>query len=438
MVSIGTLEIAIKADMSDYNRARKTLEQDQGLKFHIVPTVDHKNLTALNRHFSEKEDHHKKVQKGFDQNPLTPKVDLRELNSLTKAYQDLSRLKDNLVSGSGTIHFAVEHTYKVDIHHTVKNQKSQNESNEYLKRIEKNTQKGGLMSLVTAPIRGVATGLIEGTGIAAAKSMFNGLNKDVITSFETLGNRMFEYASKRGKDIGEAVSKNMGYGDGLKDVKKDLSDIGQRIDNVLDPEKFGESAKKFEDSIVAGFERLNKDDMSGFKKNIKEAFDTAIEVLKEIGLRAGGVGLRVSAQPFRIRQRVKLDESADQAKEMAKNIIVDKNASQDKQSIAIITGGIDFQKGGKNTDFAANVIGGLFPDAHIQKVYNADANEHPNNPLSNLQKKRKGDKYKPSPADKLLQNVVIDGGFKDAVEMAAHAYAYRQQFPDKPINLFGT
>jgi tape measure domain-containing protein len=115
MVSIGTLEIAIKADMSDYNRARKTLEQDQGLKFHIVPTVDHKNLVALNRHFSEKEDHHKKVQKGFNQNPLTPKVDLRELNSLTKAYQDLSRLKGNLTSGSGTIHFAVEHTYKVDI-----------------------------------------------------------------------------------------------------------------------------------------------------------------------------------------------------------------------------------------------------------------------------------------------------------------------------------
>jgi tape measure domain-containing protein len=115
MVSIGTLEIAIKADMSDYNRARKTLEQDQGLKFHIVPTVDHKNLVALNRHFSEKEDHHKKVQKGFNQNPLTPKVDLRELNSLTKAYQDLSRLKGNLTSGSGTIHFAVEHTYKIDI-----------------------------------------------------------------------------------------------------------------------------------------------------------------------------------------------------------------------------------------------------------------------------------------------------------------------------------
>ena len=234
MVSIGSLEISIKADMSDYNRARKTLEQDQGLKFHIVPTVDHKNLVALNQHFSEKEDHHKKVQKGFNQNPLTPKVDLRELNSLTKAYQDLSRLKGNLTSGSGTIHFAVEHTYKVDIRESNRDIAHQiKDLGSGLRDIVaavKSTKQGivgkavgGLIGTVASTPLAIARGALEGVGRSISKDLGTGARQEIESAITA------KFGSS--KAIGQTIAKKA-----ISGISDKLESLNDFIDSELENE----------------------------------------------------------------------------------------------------------------------------------------------------------------------------------------------------------
>jgi hypothetical protein len=223
MVSIGTLEIAIKADMAEYNQAKKTIIQDQGLKFHIVPTVDHKNLVALNQHFALKKKDHKDLQKSFDNNPLTPKVDLRELESLTKAYQKLDGLKNNLTSGSGTIHFAVEHTYKVDVRESNRDIASQiKDLGSGLRDIVgavKSTKQGivgkavgGLIGAVTSTPLAIARGALEGVGRESISKLSKSLGNEfdsiltpLIGSMDTLGKRTAKnFASKVGKSIGTA------------------------------------------------------------------------------------------------------------------------------------------------------------------------------------------------------------------------------------------
>ena len=242
MVSIGTLEIAIKADMSDYNRARKTLEQDQGLKFHIVPTVDHKNLVALNRHFSEKEDHHKKVQKGFNQNPLTPKVDLRELESLTKAYQDLSELRDSLTSGTGQVTFVVEHIYKSD-NKSSSNKSSNQEDGTLFQEMEAKlngkikeviNKVGGV---VTAPFAGIGRGFFEGFGQSISKELSKGLlgslDKELNVNLKTAGskaaNATVDYFFPQMPDKRKYEAKAKEYKQAVKDVDSVISELEKNV-----------------------------------------------------------------------------------------------------------------------------------------------------------------------------------------------------------------
>lgn len=431
MVSLGTLEIGLRLNKTDYDRGITQARRDLS-RLTIVPFVDHKPLIRLNEHLDEKVVHLKQVQSYLNSNPLKVSVDESSFNTISKLTRGESKLKVEI--DTSDLKKSIREAFK-------------DSADEFQKAVEKGTKKGnskGLLGTLLTPFTLVGTGIFEGLGFGFAQSIAKGFTAKIDKTLEGFGRKSSIYLLRRGKQIGEELAKSFGYDDGLKEVAKDLDDIAKRIDGLLNPVEFQAKAKVFEDTLVEMFEAVAENNPEKAMSKFKEAFKPATDVAGEVAFRAGGVGLRVAAQPFRIRQRVQLAQSAKEALELAKALeIVDKKAAGAAESIAIITGGINFEKGGVNTDFAANLIQQLLPNAYTQKVYNAEANE----PSGFLLEFRKmlgsltgmGEEMsEPMPLDKLLEAAVEKGHFPDSIKMAAHAVAYRQQYPDKPIHLFGT
>ena len=452
MVSIGTLEIAIKADMSDYNRARKTLEQDQGLKFHIVPTVDHKNLVALNRHFSEKEDHHKKVQKGFNQNPLTPKVDLRELNSLTKAYQDLSRLKGNLTSGTGTIHFAVEHTYKVDIRESnrdiasaingLRNEfkdigkefkssqktdtpKQQKDSSSNLaKEIKQgfNQMKSGnifegIGKIALSPAKAIFTGFYEGIGLTASSKLTKGAIKSIESEWnftlDALGKGTGKAFGSIGKNAADLLLHSMGTS--TEQINGMFEDLSQGFNDIFDEKEARSRIQNIGDTV---------------NKTLTNAFKNGTFISDDIAELKSAIndykGLRRENIDKRRKQSV--DETARQATQQSG--MYDAPDLSGKEKAVLYAGGF-VGKNSKTHDQNAVMLGKIYGEtAQVfqsgNDATNTDASSK-DNPVKWMVE-----------ATRKITKLNLSGEVNpDVVKMVAQALAIREKNPHITIDLVG-
>ena len=99
--TLGSLILELGIDDSKYKAQLKQAERTalqvaKNIESHISKTVlpetlnlktkvDDAQLYELNKHLSLKEEHFKSVQRSFDQNPLTPHVDFKELEQLETA-----------------------------------------------------------------------------------------------------------------------------------------------------------------------------------------------------------------------------------------------------------------------------------------------------------------------------------------------------------------
>lgn len=101
----------LQAYRDDFRRTFRDLDRDtSSYKFRtpellIRPEVDHKPLDDLNKHLDLKDQHKKMLQIAWNTNPLTPRVDSKELDKvsdeLNKVNQQLQSFKKNLAfSGS--------------------------------------------------------------------------------------------------------------------------------------------------------------------------------------------------------------------------------------------------------------------------------------------------------------------------------------------------
>ena len=123
--ALGTLTLYIKADTSSLDQSLSSLERRiagfagrasklgaTGLQLH--PTVDDSELTSLNEHLSIKQKHFSQVGSYFAANPLTPKVNLKDLQKLSVEYDNIeakakkNQTRVNMSASMGNANNAVQ------------------------------------------------------------------------------------------------------------------------------------------------------------------------------------------------------------------------------------------------------------------------------------------------------------------------------------------
>ncbi|MFM6725780.1 MAG: hypothetical protein ACKPJF_15260, partial [Dolichospermum sp.] len=368
-------------------------------KLSLKVEVDDSPLYSLNKHLDLKYKHFKEVNQYFKNNSLTPTVDDRELTNLNK---ELAQLTGKNAGDRARVSVDVE-VNKEKANLIINNNNNSKEIVEQLKSVEKAVIDSAELNLG----RSLAIGITEEFGKVIGKNLMSGFKKNLKL------------------DVAGATQSF------TRAVSKPLSKVNP------------ENIQKFEDDIVSALEEAFVfKNQSQAEEKFKAAFQPIVDEIQEIAYTAAGQVLKVGAQPLRIRKRVLLAQSAQEAERMSESVNVADNEDIKKaKSISLITGGIDFQKGGLNTFFAENLVKRILPGSYSIPVTNPYSNDKNNlGQIYRFTSKLISDKidHKPQPIDMLLHTNIEKGYNPDSVKMAAEAMAYRQKYPDKPIQLAGT
>ena len=436
--NIASIYIDAKLDTRGLQKQLLELESKK-----LSISVNDKALTDLNKHFDLKRRDYNALQKHFDSKPLIVRVEDSELTRLNRTFASFSQQ---------SLKFPVE----IDdrrIVDSINEIKKLFQAQVFQTKVE--VDKSTLVKDISEAIQGVSANpnlsvnlkLKEGTNSRGSFSEISTQIKNV------------EKAVRRNKPQQAGVLKTVATG-GLELIGGQISrslimglkrDLGLDINKIARPitrtiakplkKITPESYAKFEDDLVDSLEQVFVfNNPSAFKEKLVSTFKPLGDELKETFLETLSQPLYAAAQPLRIRKRVMLAKSAMEAEKEAEKIKIpesEKSKIEASKSISIITGGINFEKGGVNTDFAENLVKRVTPDAYSVPVRNPWSNDK--DTLGMLYKITGQDGTRdPMPIDKLLQ-VAIEKGFNpDSIAMASQAMAYRKQFPDKPINLLGT
>jgi tape measure domain-containing protein len=307
-------------------------------------------------------------------------------------------------------------------------------------------------SILTAPIRAlgqsfvqVGVGAVRAVGEAAIKPFEETIGRKAKPITQLVGNQS-ENLIKTGT---VALARFSGY----ESTSKFRKETFEKIEDLtnFNPKKVFKAVGKFEDNLVSILESLyvEKDSsaaMSKVKEYTKEIIEQPVRTLFELG----GVGLRVAAQPLRIRKRVELLNTIKEAEEMAADMVINmpeslKKEIQMSKGVHLATGGIDYNPTAENAVFSANLTKNLTPGFTTIPVRNTYSNDV--NTLGSIYQLTKGipgllqkdaPDRAPMPLDKLLDVAVEKGRNKDAVKLLAQAMAVRKIAPDKPIIITGT
>ncbi|MFM6807388.1 MAG: hypothetical protein ACKPKQ_07485 [Dolichospermum sp.] len=400
-------------------------------KLSLKVEIDDSALYGLNKHLDLKYKHFKEVNQYFKNNPLTPTVDDRELTNLNK---ELAQLTGKNAGGRARVGVDVE-VNKEKANLIINNNNNSKEIVEQLKSVEKAVIDSAELSLERS----------LGIGIKGITEQLKSVEKAVIDSAEfSLGRSLGigiteEFGKVIGRNLMSGFKKNLGL-----DVAGATQSFTRAISKPLRKVN-PENIQKFEDDIVSALEEAFVfKNQSQAEEKFKAAFQPIVDEIQEIAYTAAGQVLKVGAQPLRIRKRVLLAQSAQEAEKMSESVnVVDNEDIKKAKSISLITGGIDFQKGGLNTFFAENLVKRILPGSYSIPVTNPYSNDKNNlgqiyQFRTILSKGMMAVGSEPMPLDMLLHTNLEKGYNPDSVKMAAEAMAYRKKYPDKPIQLAGT
>ena len=436
---------------------------------HLSPTVDLSQIHGLNKEFDRKIEHAGEVQRSFDRNPLTPKVDMREVEKLEKAFKyagTSSTLKlemveppgRNLNDGLSQISNSLDAQTAQLISHFEKVTGSVTKVEVAINNQGKQSLLGKLFSVPTRIFDDLTTGLIEGLGNAFSNQISQGAADYVEgktgASLYGLGRSSARFTLNRGRGFGEIGAQALGYRGGLKEVGDDIEFIRMKLDSLFDPRKFVKNIQGLEDLLVATLEDLTVfNDRESAATRVREAFAPDLQGVAEGASRVAGVGIRAAAQPFRIRKRVELARSAQMAQELSEIIKIPELENPEQvQAINLQTGGVDFTEGGLNTFFARNVLKNVLgPGVATVPVPNEFSNSgdlgrifESKNALRNiLQRFFDPDSIdendiEPIPLDRLI-NLALEKGFNpDSILLEATRLAFEAKYPDKNFIFSGT
>jgi tape measure domain-containing protein len=459
-VTLDTLLLEFAADFSQYDAAVNDAERRhmaaakrlESAYSAVKPpnfsdlkvNVDLSQLHELNRLYNVvKPNDHKAFQRFLDANPLKVKTDTSQLVNAIALIKDLRGELTSLKS-EASIQAKLTVTHQIDGRQVGDQIRSASKdgAEEYEKAIGKafrdNRPSGGgvLGSLFSIP-----NAVIQGIGIQVGDRISRGFGKATDSSLEAFGRGLDKQINRAVQTMTIGLAKAGGYGS-AKDFRKDAD---QTIDNLTNfsPQRVNRAIRKLEDNLVDVLESAVVDgDQAAVSAKLKKLQTEMLERPIEAAMNTAGAALRIGAQPFRIRKRVELSRTVKEAEGMVDEILQDmseelKDQIRKAKGVTIATGGIDYQKGGENTYFSANLVRKLTPG----NVTIPSPNTYSNDPstLGTLYKARQAVfPGAPMPVDRLLRTAVETGRNPDAAKMLAQVMAVRKIAPDTPITLTGS
>jgi tape measure domain-containing protein len=459
-VTLDTLLLEFAADFSQYDAAvndaeRRHMAAAQRLQnaygavkppklSDLKVNVDLSQLHELNRLYNVvKPADHKAFQRFLDANPLKVKTDTSQMTNAIALIKDLRGELTSLKS-QASIQARLTVTHQIDGRQVGDQIRSASKdgAGEYEKAIAKafrdNKPSGGgvLGNLLSIP-----GAVVQGIGIQVGDRISRGFGKATDSSLEAFGRGLDKQINRAVQTMTIGLARAGGYGS-AKDFRKDAA---QTLDNLtnLSPQRVNRAIRKLEDNLVDVLESAIVDgDQTAVAAKLKKLQTEMLERPIEAAMNTAGAALRIGAQPFRIRKRVELARTVQEAEGMVDEILQRmsdalKEEIKAARGVTIATGGIDYQKGGENTYFSANLVRKLTPGNVTIPVPNAYSNDP--STLGGLYQARQAIfPGAPMPVDRLLHTAVEAGRNPDAAKMLAQVMAVRKIAPDTPITLTGS
>jgi tape measure domain-containing protein len=313
-----------------------------------------------------------------------------------------------------------------------------------LKEANKESLLGKIGSVLTAPVRAIGasfTQVVKGALVAVGEATVKPFERAIGQKAKPIT----ELVGKQSENVLKTGTVALARFSGYESTSKFRAETFEKLESLTDfsPRKVLKATKKFEDSLVSALESLFIDNdseaaLSKVKVYTKEIIEAPIRSLVELA----GVGVRIGAQPFRIRKRVELSNTIKEAELLVDEVLSGlsdelKRQIKSAKGVTLSTGGIDFQKVGENTYFSANLARKLTPGNVTIPVPNAYSNDVET--LGPLFKARQAIfPGKAQPVDRLLQTALETGRNPDAAQLLARVLAIRKIAPDKPITITGS
>lgn len=457
----------------------------------IVVNVDDDQLVDLNKHLHTKVQHLKEVNKYFSSNPIIAKVNIED-DGLTELQNKLNNLHQKKVVVSVDLNDNTFSSVSFNFSNSDNNFAIINQLRSINRSINSISQ--SIIFVNTSIITGnnLIVEAINNLGTAnnttsnavksdtrdidreqsalsqqqsqGTRAIVDNSSKEVVNQLKSVKKSIITTAKPDIKqslatgvteEFGRVIGKNLMLGF-KKNLGVDLAGATQSFTKVISKpfaKVTPESIQKFEDEIVSALEdAFVFNNQSQAESKFRKAFQPIVDEILEIAFTATGQILGVAAQPLRIRKRVLLAQSAQDSAKLSESIPVpnDNENIKKAKSISLITGGIDFQKGGLNTFFAENLVKRILPGSYSVPVTNPYSNDKSNlGQIYQFRAKLSNEMIigadgiarpssEPMPLDMLLHTNIEKGYNPDSIKMAAEAMAYRKKYPDKPIQLLGT
>ena len=215
--------ITFTADLTEVHRQLAALKASIGAidgnqSIQLTAQVDDSQLTSLNKHLDLKKSHFAEVNRFFRSSPLTPNVDLSQLNKLE---QKISSIKGKQVELKAKVFYDTS-AKPPDIAQTV-TRKVQVDTDDIEKKLGKSIESafksakrgdllGGLGSLASAPLK-VASGLLSKIGGTITSGLITGiteplganLGSGLVQSLEKAAATSFGSTALIGKHLGTSL-----------------------------------------------------------------------------------------------------------------------------------------------------------------------------------------------------------------------------------------
>ncbi|BAS57198.1 hypothetical protein NIES2135_34480 [Leptolyngbya boryana NIES-2135] len=441
--------LKVKADTQEIEQFKKSIENSfnnlSKPKIHLAATTDDRKLTELNKHLNLKDQHVKQIQRSWDANPLTPKTDLSHLNAAQSQVASFRRDVQGLNDDLAKIKSSLNQTFKLAIDDSdlrkieerignIKAQKIKVDASIFEPKERSTKPKEQVIKVRqdTSLLGGLKTGFIEGIGqsfaLRVGSGMVAGVEKNLGINLKKIGDSFGVRYSELARNISENFVKSIGLSDGSKALTSEFNAV----------------LKKWEDLSEVSATAIGTTLKQAITGNFAEAKKEIIALSKEIA----ALGIDSGFAPVRVRKREVAKGAAKEVLNRQGSINVDRNDAIDNaQSITIATGGLNFSPGGKeNTNFIRDLLKPVLPNSYIVGVANPATNDPEGfaTQFDDFIKKlfaglgREIGDLDVKNIGKLAEMAIVKGINPDAITMAATAYAYKQAYPEKGINLVGT
>jgi tape measure domain-containing protein len=418
----------------------------------LIPRVDDRELTNLNKHFNLKEKHALQVKRSLQNNPLVAKTNVKELTNLSEQLKQVekqsNRVKVIIPVGDAFVSDSEGYRNKRTARSVVR---SARDSTENLSEIS------ALTHPVDSTIRAVRREVSEAMIASRPERVEAYFSDREIKRFSRGVSTQFEYAGeKAGRRVAAAVKEGEGGAGVVGALAKTavelpghvLTGVGQSAGQFIGGrigDAFSGDIDKALKNLRAAFQEFQGGELDGivppevieqrYKRLAKALLETKdgllslqdaskqIRNLQEIGHAVAAVG----TLPLYARQTSRVSRSAEEAKVLAAQRSSEIETT-DKEKIVFLTGGFANKGGNAGLEMAPKMQEILGEQAKVVGFTNPNFDVKSNqDDLANWMKDVSGN----------MNRVISEGRNPDAVRLAAEVYATQQKNPDAEISLMG-